>query len=64
MNNAAHLWFEFLADEIEKIRQVRIVGRFLHADAAYVRVAQICEKTLDMCVVGQRLIITQTGPLQ
>jgi hypothetical protein len=62
MNNAADPWFELLADDIEKIRQVGIVGRFLHADTAYVRVAQIREKTVDMCVVGQRLIITQTRP--
>jgi hypothetical protein len=30
MNNAAHLGLEFLADHVEKIRQERIVGRFLH----------------------------------
>ncbi len=64
MNNAAHLRFELLADDIEKIRQVRIVGRFLHAHAADVRVAKIREKTLDVCVVWQRLIIAQRTSFQ
>ena len=59
MYDATHLRFELLADDGEKIRQVGIVGRFLHAYAARVRIAQIREKTLDMCVVGQRLIIAQ-----
>ena len=64
MNNAAHLRFELLADAVEEIRQVRIVGRFLHAHAARMCVAQIREKTLDMCVVWQRLIIAQRTSFQ
>jgi hypothetical protein len=62
MNNAAYFRFEFLADGIEKIREAGIVGRFPYADAAYVCVAQIREKTLDMFIGGQDLIITQMTP--
>ena len=39
MNNAAHARLEFLADDIEKVRQAGVAGRFLHADAADMRVA-------------------------
>lgn len=41
VNNAAHLRLERLANEIEKIGKVGVVGRFLNADAAQMRVAQV-----------------------
>jgi hypothetical protein len=44
----------------EQIKEVGMVGCFLHAHAAYVRVMKIPEiRCLDVFVVNQCLIITQ-----
>jgi hypothetical protein len=64
MDNAAHRRFEFLANEVQEIRKVRIIGGLFYAHPAYMRVAEVCEKTLDMCVFWQVSIIAQKKPFQ